>query len=174
VTAIAGILALATALAGSAQNADAPRLDGLLDESAWAQPHLTAELTQQSPRPGGPTVFITTVRVVVTEQAVFLGFDCRDPEPARIAIHTMQRDSEMDGDDAVALVLDTYGDKKTGYFFQVNAAGARADGLISNPSTFLRLGRHLGCPDRPYPVRLVSENRASGPHAEFRARPLGG
>ncbi len=132
-TVIGAILASATLLAGSGTTADPPRLDGLLDEAAWGQPELTAELIQQSPRPGAPTVFTTTVRVIVTERAVVLGFECRDPEPARIAIHTMQRDSEMEGDDTVALVLDTYGDKRTGYFFQVNAAGARADGLISNP-----------------------------------------
>src|SRR5262249_41743469 len=35
------------------------------------------------------------------------------------------------GDDTVAVVLDTYGDRRTGYFFQINAAGARNDGLIS-------------------------------------------
>jgi hypothetical protein len=35
------------------------------------------------------------------------------------------------GDDTVAIVLDTYGDRRTGYLFQINAAGARIDGLIS-------------------------------------------
>jgi hypothetical protein len=32
-------------------------------------------------------------------------------------------------------VLDTYGDRRTGYFFQINAAGTRVDGLISNPES---------------------------------------
>ncbi|MGB9604845.1 MAG: hypothetical protein ACPL88_03055, partial [Bryobacteraceae bacterium] len=45
----------------------------------------------------------------------------------------MRRDSAMTGDDSVGIVLDTYGDRRTGYFFLVNAAGARADGLISDP-----------------------------------------
>src|SRR5262249_10651836 len=48
----------------------------------------------------------------------------------RIATHTMLRDADFSGDDAVALVLDTFGDRRTGYFFQVNAAGARFDGLV--------------------------------------------
>ena len=45
----------------------------------------------------------------------------------------MQRDDPMTGDDTVAIALDTYGDKRTGYYFRVNAAGARTDGLISGP-----------------------------------------
>jgi hypothetical protein len=49
---------------------------------------------------------------------------CEDPEPARIAIHTMARDGRVVGDDSVAIVLDTYGDRRTGYFFRSNAAGS--------------------------------------------------
>jgi len=41
----------------------------------------------------------------------------------------------MTGDDTVSIVLDTYGDHRTGYFLKINAAGARADGLISDPQS---------------------------------------
>jgi hypothetical protein len=112
------------------------RLDGRLDELAWKSAQ-SVVLTQQSPRPGAPTPYQTTVKVVVFRDTVFFGFECVDPEPNRIAIHTMQRDGDFEGDDSVSLVLDTYGDRRTGYFFQVNAAGARADGMIAsaeNPS----------------------------------------
>ena len=40
----------------------------------------------------------------------------------------------MSGDDTVAIVLDTLHDHRTGYLFQTNAAGARLDGLISDPN----------------------------------------
>ena len=109
------------------------KLDGRLDEPAWREATLLAELTQQSPRPGQSTPYRTTVRALVTRDTLYFGFDCVDPEPARIAVHSMRRDSEMEGDDTVAVVLDTYGDRRTGYWFRVNAAGARADGLISDP-----------------------------------------
>jgi hypothetical protein len=45
----------------------------------------------------------------------------------------MRRDGDQSGDDTVSIVLDTYGDHRTGYFFQINAAGARVDGLIDDP-----------------------------------------
>jgi hypothetical protein len=76
---------------------------------------------------------VTEVRVLVWEDSVYFGFSCHDPRPKALAIHTMRRDGDMSGDDTVSIVLDTYGDRRTGYFFQINAAGARADGLISDP-----------------------------------------
>jgi len=89
------------------------------------------KLVQQAPKPGQPTPYETEVRVVVTSDRIYFGFTCKDPDPRRIAIHTMRRDGDMTGDDTVSIVLDTYGDRRTGYFFQINAAGARVDGLIS-------------------------------------------
>jgi len=66
----------------------------------------------------------------VTSDRVYFVFTCKDPDPRHIAIHTMRRDGDMAGDDTVSIVLDTYGDRRTGYFFQINAAGARVDGFL--------------------------------------------
>src|SRR6267378_1050546 len=109
-------------------------LDGRLEEPIWRSAAVL-KLTQQSPKPGEPTPFETEVRVVVTRDRVYFGFLCKDPDPRRIAVHTMRRDGVMTGDDTVSIVLDTYGDHRTGYFLKINAAGARADGLISDPQS---------------------------------------
>ncbi len=141
---LASVLALGgTCHADSA--ADAPRvvnavrsqgriqLDGRLDEPAWSAAGVTTDLAQQSPRPGEPTPFKTVVRVLIVKDTLYFGFECTDPEPNKIAIHTMERDGFTLGDDTVSIVLDTYGDRRTGYLFQTNAAGARIDGLIADP-----------------------------------------
>jgi len=107
------------------------QLDGRLDEAAWRDARMTVELVQQSPKPGAPSPYRTTVRVLVLDNRLYFGFGCIDPNPGAIAVHTMQRDGKVEGDDSVAVVLDTYGDRRTGYFFRVNAAGARVDGLIA-------------------------------------------
>ena len=108
------------------------QLDGRLNEPAWRDAP-AVELTQQKPRPGQPTPFRTLVRVLIVRNVLYFGFECTDPEPSRIAVHTMQRDALLDGDDNLGIVLDTHGDKRTGFYFQINAAAARADGLISDP-----------------------------------------
>ncbi len=108
------------------------RLDGRLDESFWQQAQ-TIALTQQAPKPGEATPFGTTVRIVTNRENIYVAFECQDPDPRQLAIHTMQRDGNTDADDFVGVALDTYGDRRTGYFFRVNAAGARVDGLVAGP-----------------------------------------
>jgi hypothetical protein len=68
----------------------------------------------------------------VDSEAIYVGVSCYDPEPARIAVHTLQRDGDMTGDDTVALLFDTFNDRRA-FAFRVNAAGARTDGLVSGP-----------------------------------------
>ena len=105
-------------------------LDGVLDEQAWqAAPALT--LTQQNPHPGVATPYVTTVRVLHDAEHIYLGIRCADPAPGKLAIHTLQRDADQSGDDNVMVVLDSFGQKKLAYVFQLNAGGAKADGLIS-------------------------------------------
>jgi hypothetical protein len=145
-------LLVVIAAAGPASAEDGPKaealvrsevsiaLDGRLDEPAWRDAPVL-KLVQQSPKPGLPTPYETEVRVIVAGDRIYFGFTCIDPHPGHIAIHTMRRDETMgrDGatktDDTISIVLDTYGDQRTGYFFQVNAAGTRTDGLISNPES---------------------------------------
>ena len=137
------VLAPAAVATSPQNNAQTPRvaagvatspvnLDGALDEPAWQQAGVIGNLIQQSPRPGAPTPFATEVRVLVDGDTLYLGFTCFDPDPSRIAVHTMQRDGSMDGDDAVGVILDPFGDRTTG-FFLVNAAGARQDGVYTDP-----------------------------------------
>src|SRR5438445_9347231 len=133
---------LATATLASARSDDGPAvkvsatssapitLDGLLNEPAWRDAPVM-KLTQQAPKPGQPTPYEAQVQVIVTSDRIYFGFTCKDPAAGRIAIHTMRRDGDLLGDDTVSMVLDTYGDRRTGYFFQINAAGTRVDGLIS-------------------------------------------
>lgn len=109
-------------------------LNGRLDEAAWQQAR-TIHLTQQSPQPGAPTPYTTTVRVLVDAQHVYIGIVNGDPNPDAIAVHTLQRDHSQDNDDHLTIVLDTFGAHRLGYFFQVNAGGARNDGLDVNDKT---------------------------------------
>jgi hypothetical protein len=111
------------------------RLDGRLDDPGWEAAGVIEDLVQQSPVPRGPTPYRTEVRLLTDGETLFIGVRARDPEPTRIAIHTMQKDADLEGDDTIALVFDTFGDRRTGYYFRVNAAGARYDGLIIDHET---------------------------------------
>jgi len=109
-------------------------IDGKLNEPDWAmaEPML---LIQQSPHPGQNTPYKTEVRVLLYHDALIFGFHCYDPNPRAIQVHTLQYDGVAD-DDTVSVLLDTFDDKRTGYYFQINEAAARFDGLISGPASF--------------------------------------
>ena len=111
--------------------ADAVVLDGRLDDAAWRDADVLL-LTQQDPQPGEPTAYITEVRVLVDGQRLWFGFDSADPRPDAAAVHSLQRDAGQDNDDHVTIVLDTFATRRLGYWFRVNAGGARADGLNVN------------------------------------------
>lgn len=105
-------------------------IDGVLDEAAWnAAP--AVDLQQQNPHPGEPTRYTTHVRVLRDERHIYLGIRCEDPDPASLAVHTLQLDGNQSNDDGLSIVLDTFASKKLAYVFQVNAGGAMADGLLS-------------------------------------------
>jgi hypothetical protein len=110
-------------------------IDGKLNEPDWqdAEPIF---LTQQSPHPGQSTPYTTEVRVLISGDALVFGFKCRDPKPSEIRVHTLTQDGDQSGDDTVSIVLDSFGDKRTGYYFQINADGGRVDGLVSGPLSF--------------------------------------
>ncbi|MGH8279064.1 MAG: DUF5916 domain-containing protein, partial [Gammaproteobacteria bacterium] len=108
-------------------------IDGDLNGPAWQHAGVI-ELTQQSPHPGQPTPFHTKVLLLRDEHMLYIGVIADDPDPAKIATHTLVRDGNQGNDDSVTIVLDTFGTQRYAYVFQVNAAGAMADGLIAPSS----------------------------------------
>ncbi|HSD67046.1 MAG TPA: DUF5916 domain-containing protein [Vicinamibacteria bacterium] len=107
-------------------------LDGRLDEAAWRGAPSIGGLTQTEPDEGREPTDATEVRIVLDDHGLYFGIRCFDRDPAGIAATKMGRDSELEGDDHVMLVLDTFGDRRNGFFFAVNPRGARAEGQISN------------------------------------------
>ncbi len=110
------------------------RVDGRLAEPDWSRAAVISNLTQQSPDPGGRTPYRTEVRLLVDNDTIYIGIRNFDPDPDRIVVRTLTRDSSFRGDDQVVVVFDTFLDQRSGFFFRVNAAGARQDGLVSGPN----------------------------------------
>ena len=107
--------------------------DGMPEDTDWAQAPATG-LTQQDPHPGKPTRYRSEVRLLTDSTHLYVRIDCVDPDFIRRSVHTLERDSDQTSDDHVTVVLDTFGNHRVGYVFQVNAGGARSDGLISPAS----------------------------------------
>jgi hypothetical protein len=91
------------------------QLDGEIGEPAWQRAAVIPNLTQQSPQPGADSPFRTEVRLLSDADNLYFAFDCHDPDPSQLAIHTWKRDGDIDGDDYVGVLFDTYGDGRSGY-----------------------------------------------------------
>ena len=107
-------------------------VDGRLDEPDWAAAPLIGPLTQREPLEGRPASEPTDVRVLFDEQAIYIGIVCHEPHLRGIISTQLTRDANLDVDDRITIVLDPFFDHRNGFFFQVNPAGARSDGQISN------------------------------------------
>ena len=105
------------------------RVDGRLDEAAWAEAPILHGFTQFEPREGVPATQRTEVRVLVTDEAVLFGIEAFDDVEGGIRGTLAQRDSYGRSDDYVRVVLDTFNDQRRAFVFQVNPLGVQGDGL---------------------------------------------
>ena len=121
------------------------RIDGHLDEPAWARAAVASGFRQREPREGQPATQPTEVRVLYDARSLYLGVLARDSEPQRVVAHIRQRDKllaptgfdesyEFAGDDAVAILLDPFRDRRNAVVFATNANGAEFEALITDES----------------------------------------
>lgn len=113
--------------------ADTITVDGGLDEAVWQRAAPATDFKQRDPRPGAPATERTEVRVLIDANRIILGVMCFDSEPDKMLGNQMQRDQPFFGDDRFLWGFDTYLDGRTGYFFEINPAGAMGDGLVTGP-----------------------------------------
>jgi hypothetical protein len=121
-----------TPVASARRTTAAIHVDGHLDEPDWASTLPIGPLTQREPAEGQPPGEPTDVRVLFDAQAIYIGIVCGETHPHSIVSTQLTRDANLDVDDRITIVLDPFFDHRNGFFFQVNPAGARADGQISN------------------------------------------
>jgi hypothetical protein len=107
------------------------QVDGRLDEPDWHVPFI-GPLTQRELLEGRDATEPTEVRILIDDEALYIGIACHEAHPGGIVSTQLIRDADLDVDDSVTIVLDPFFDHRNGFFFQVNPAGARSDGQISN------------------------------------------
>ena len=101
------------------------RLDGRLDEAAWAAAPVTSDFTQINPDEGTPASQRTDVRVVYDEDMLYVGVRLHDNGP--VTARLGRRDMSLGDSDWFGLMIDSYHDHRTAFGFDVNPAGVRRD-----------------------------------------------
>jgi hypothetical protein len=107
-------------------------LDGRLTESVW-QKEPVKEFTQRDPEEGKAPTQQTEVWVAYDENNIYVAARLNDSTPNLIDASLARRDSDFSSD-WFAFYVDPYNDKKSGYYFAVNAGGSILDGILFNDS----------------------------------------
>ena len=107
-------------------------IDGRLNEKVWRRPGFT-DMIQQDPDQGLKPSQKSEFWVAYDNEAIYFAAKYYDTRPDSIMARLVRRDFIWgDPSDGCVLYLDSYRDKRSGYFFYVSAAGTLADGLIEN------------------------------------------
>jgi hypothetical protein len=106
-------------------------LDGRLDESAWAQAPVAADFFQKLPSNGAPASERTEARFVYDNDNLYVGVTCYDTEPDKRLIKDLREDFDFGTTDLVQIFIDSIHDRRSGFTFVVNPAGARRDSQVS-------------------------------------------
>ncbi|MEO8360145.1 MAG: DUF5916 domain-containing protein [Vicinamibacteria bacterium] len=106
-------------------------IDGKLDEPQWQTATPYTAFTQRDPDEGQKSTEETDVRVLYDDDALYIGARMNDTQPSAIKALLGRRDAELTSD-WFTVFLDSYNDKRTGFYFGISAGGTLSDGTLSN------------------------------------------
>jgi len=104
-------------------------VDGVLDEAIWGTAPKIGDLIQRQPNPGQAPTERTDVTLLRDADNLYIGIVAYDSEPDRVIGTLMARDALLTADDRIEILLDTFRDQRSAFYFATNPAGALVDGL---------------------------------------------
>jgi len=106
-------------------------VDGIMSEPVWGKAPDAGIFFQQGPSEEDFDRFKTEVKILYDEGHVYFGFVCNDPEPDKILGNTIRIDGDLRDTDSMYILIDTFDDPASFFFFSINFLGAKSDGKIS-------------------------------------------
>jgi len=106
-------------------------LDGRLDEPFWATADSADDFRQREPREGSPATERTVVKVAHDGGALYVVVRCYDSDARGVRAGQLRRDADLSSDDNVALLIDSFDDRRSAFVFATNPNGAMWDAQFS-------------------------------------------
>ena len=107
--------------------------DGRLDEAFYKTVPAAAGFIQQEPTEGSPASDQTEVWVFFDDKNVYFGARLWETHPERRVTSDMRRDaSNLYNNDHIAVLFDTFDDRRNGFGFSSNAQGGMFDWQVTN------------------------------------------
>src|SRR4051794_37701346 len=116
----------------SIRTTDNITIDGRLEERAWTSAPFANNFLQTEPREGEAASEATEVRVLYDNENVYFGIRAQDSHAKDLVISDLKKDFNASDGDYFELILDTFHDRRNGYQFAINPAGAKWDAQMIN------------------------------------------
>ncbi|MXY25834.1 MAG: hypothetical protein F4Y45_15115 [Acidobacteria bacterium] len=110
--------------------AQAPQIDGRLDDSVWETATHITEFVQVAPIEGAPGTEETEVWMAYDRDNLYFAFYAHYSDPGMMRANRADRD-EIRGDDRMAILFDPFLDQQRAYQFEVNGYGVQSDSLVN-------------------------------------------
>ncbi len=108
-------------------------MDGRLEERIYHEVPAVTGFLQQEPKEGEPETEKTEVWVFFDETSVYFSARLWDSQPERMIANEMRRDNRgIFNNENFGVILDTFYDRRNGFFFQTNPLGALWDGQVTD------------------------------------------
>lgn len=114
-----------------------PQIDGRLTDIVWEAAKPSSSFIYRGiglPWPAGEQ---TVVRVLYDDEALYFALACYESQPEAIVSDMLRHDDPLWLDDSISILLDTFDDGRSGYWFIVNAQGSRYDAVFSQDGTYI-------------------------------------
>jgi uncharacterized protein DUF5916/cellulose/xylan binding protein with CBM9 domain len=115
-----------TAATTAAYAASAPVIDGRDDDAVWRSASLITAFWESVPIVTATPRFRTTGRIAYDARNLYVFLRADDPHPDSIVTMLARRDA-MTASDYLGVLVDSYHDRRSGFEFDVNPSGAKAD-----------------------------------------------
>ena len=114
-----------------ADAAEAPVIDGKVNEAVWQTVQPYATFTQQDPIEGAAASEKTEVRMIVGQGNVYVSIIAFDRDPSKIIVSQARRDASLSETDSIVMVFDTFNDNQNAFVFGTNPLGIEYDGQVA-------------------------------------------
>lgn len=116
------------------KTAEPVKVDGVLDDAAWAAAQVAGDFTRQFPVDTGLTAFQTEIRLSFDDKNLYVSAVCYQPGET-FTVQSLKRDFPNGSSDVLNILLDPFKDGLNGFAFGVNPFNVQREALIDNGTT---------------------------------------
>jgi hypothetical protein len=102
------------------------RIDGVVDDDAWADAYFASNFIQRDPLEGEAPTETTEFAILYDNEYVYVAINAYDSDPGSIRSILSRRDEDTPSD-WVHVSFDSYGDNRTAFEFWLNPQGVKRD-----------------------------------------------